>query len=52
MILKKCSILFIILMATFAYAKSETKIIPGHGPLATVEDLRAYKKMLWANHSI
>ncbi len=29
-----------------AMTKSDTKIIPGHGPLASPEDLRAYRDML------
>ncbi len=29
-----------------AMVKPETKIIPGHGPLATPEDLRGYREML------
>lgn len=29
---------------------SETKIIPGHGPLATIEDLKAYREMLSIVH--
>lgn len=31
-----------------AIAKADTKIIPGHGPLATREDLEAYREMLAA----
>ncbi|HOO18424.1 MAG TPA: MBL fold metallo-hydrolase, partial [Phycisphaerae bacterium] len=27
-------------------ARPDTKIIPGHGPLATSDDLRAYRQML------
>jgi glyoxylase-like metal-dependent hydrolase (beta-lactamase superfamily II) len=33
-----------------AMAGPKTRIIPGHGPLATVDDLRAYRAMLAAIH--
>ena len=32
--------------AGLAISNSETKIIPGHGPLATPDDLRGYRDML------